>query len=216
MTLRTVLNQTGNHMMSAAKAFRTRTANSVGDVLKKLTSCITWTKKSSKGFRALQAAYKDCKKPFRVFATPVKTRFCSVYKCVAQLTGVKDVIQQLYGSQKKAKMRARVPSADMWEIADTLRDTLSYTCKVAFKAQDHGHWFLSDGCNRLCDIYSKACIQLNELLKGDADESQICDTEIEEDCMKMKIAMVQAQVDYLAPFVAPFVNFDKDKAHLLS
>lgn len=53
----------------------------VKDVLSKLQSCITWTKKSSNGWMTFVSACNELYQKAVAFVTPVKTRFTSVSTC---------------------------------------------------------------------------------------------------------------------------------------
>ena len=51
------------------------------DMLSNLQSCITWTKKSSKGWTTWKNACAHFQRKVLAFITPVKTRFTSVSPC---------------------------------------------------------------------------------------------------------------------------------------
>eukprot|EP00873_Tetraselmis_striata_P025332 jgi/Tetstr1/445596/TSEL_003402.t1 len=80
----------------------------LSNIMNKLTSCITWTKKSSKGWHALVLACREMRVKAVKFITPVKTRFTSV-------TAMEDV---LFHPCKLVKLAQS--NGSHWMLSDAL------------------------------------------------------------------------------------------------
>ena len=82
------------------------------------------------------------------------------------LLAKQEVITYMYGeSPETTHLRARCPAHVDWDVSQTIVNELEYPCKVIVKAQDKGHWFLSDALNRAAKLYihvSKGLEKLSE------------------------------------------------------
>ena len=121
----------------------------------KLQSCITWTKKSSRGWNTLKKAYAHFNLRASKFLTPVKTRFTSTWKMLKGLLGARQVIDYLYGEMRETQhLRERQPSALEWEVSKAVEEVLSHPCKMVIKAQSQNlHWLLPDAIISVLNLH---------------------------------------------------------------
>jgi hypothetical protein len=138
----------------------------------RLQTCITWTKKRSKGWVTFKNACAHFSRKVMTFITPVKTRlFTSVssglasllatltckcfdsnfplllqtWKMLRNLIGFKEVVNYMYGTMRETShLRDRYPQPSIWAIAEMLVGDLDCPCNVVIKTHDQGHWYLSD------------------------------------------------------------------------
>jgi len=75
-----------------------RQSFTLSKIQNKLKSCITWTKKSSKGWHALVLACREMRVKAVKFITPVKTRFTSTWSMLRSLITARAVVDHLYGT----------------------------------------------------------------------------------------------------------------------
>ena len=82
-----------------------------------MQNCITWTKKSQKGARALQDAHIHCGVKDKRLLTPVSTHFAYLIHFFRSLLDNKPAIEYLYGIMKgiNENIGARRPSLVDWE-----------------------------------------------------------------------------------------------------
>ena len=91
---------------------------------------------------------------------------------LTNLVGFKQVVNYLYGSMREtAHLRDRCPQPANWTVAELLAAELDYPCKVVIKAQDQGHWFLSDAVHRCVMLWRHMCEELDKVQHED-DETQ--------------------------------------------
>ena len=83
-----------------------------------MQKCITWTKKSQKGARALREAQICCGIKEKRLLTPVSTRFAYLIHYFRSLLKNKPAIEYLYGTMPGIhnNIRARRPSLVDWEV----------------------------------------------------------------------------------------------------
>ena len=121
----------------------------------KLQSCITWTKKSSRGWNTLKKAFAHFNVRATKFLTPVKTRFTSTWKMLIGMIGARQVIDYLYGEMPETKhLRERLPSALEWEVSKAVEEILSHPCKLVIQAQSqNAHWLLPDAIISVLNLH---------------------------------------------------------------
>ena len=73
---------------------------------------------------------------------------------LAGLIEREQVVNYLYGEMPETEhLRDRHPHPVEWSQAKVLVRELDYPCKVVVKAQDQGHWYLSDAMHRMVALY---------------------------------------------------------------
>eukprot|EP00951_Prasinocladus_malaysianus_P021495 scaffold177760_cov21-Prasinocladus_malaysianus.AAC.1 len=122
-------------------------------VLSKMQSCITWSKKSSVGWRCMEQSAKALQKPKVVkFVTPVKTRFVTRFKMIDSLLAQRAIVDHCYKNVAPEKYRNRAPTSIEWAAAEQFHQVLEYPSKVVVKSEDKSHWYLCDAANRLVEL----------------------------------------------------------------
>ena len=121
----------------------------------KLQSCITWTKKSSRGWNTLKKAFAHLNMKATKILTPVKTRFTSTWNMLKGMLGARQVIDYLYGEMRETQhLRERLPSALEWEVSKAVEEILSHPCKMVMKAQSqNAHWLLPDAIISVLNLH---------------------------------------------------------------
>ncbi len=190
-----------------------------------LQSCITWTKKSSKGAQMLSAAQVHCKLKPRKLLTPVKTRFAYLIHSFRSLLRNREAINYLYGDMPgiPAKIKERKPSWETWAIAEmvveTMRDVVDAS-KWNQAAMDR--WLLSDGVMSLIAVLEGStsasastsielqCCKLRESHGQEDDSVQqfTADLLVVSRMMKARVATT------IKPFLDPLFRFVPLKAHV--
>lgn len=85
---------------------------------------------------------------------------------------LKEVVHHLYSEEAPIGLRARCPSPSDWHVAKAVVDELDYPCKVVVKAQDKGHWLLSDALHRLARLYNHLQHQEKEWALSDEESEE--------------------------------------------
>lgn len=86
------------------------------------------------------------------------------------------VIDHMYGFMAATShLRGRRPAEEDWAAARAITDELDYPCKVVMKAQDQGHWFMSDGVHRVAGLYLHLKDKVDADGHDDFADEQGCD-----------------------------------------
>ena len=100
------------------------------------------------------------------------------WKMLTNLVSFKEVVNYLYGSMRETShLRDRCPQPANWMVAEMLANELDYPCKVVIKAQDQGHWFLSDAIHRCAMLWNHMCLELSKLEEEEQHTQEEEDTE---------------------------------------
>lgn len=76
--------------------------------------------------------------------TPVKTRFVTRFHMLDSLLEQKKTVDHCFTEIAPEKFRSRAPTEVEWIAVAQYHKVLEYPSKVVIKAEDKGHWFLSD------------------------------------------------------------------------
>mmetsp|Transcript_12990 Transcript_12990/g.36526 ORF Transcript_12990/g.36526 Transcript_12990/m.36526 type:complete len:274 (-) Transcript_12990:544-1365(-) len=186
--------------------------------MEKLQSCITWTKKSSKGWRVFTEVCHKYSERVKAFTTPVKTRFTSTWRMLQGLLNMKKIITYIYGEHPETPhLRLRCPTPVDWSVAATICKELHYPCKVVVQAQSNGHWILSDVIYRVAQLYLHMKNALRNVdeegSSGDEDLGDCGPSSLSEDIAKVKEIMREHIMSQLSPAVQPLTTFLPIRAH---
>eukprot|EP00873_Tetraselmis_striata_P028072 jgi/Tetstr1/448336/TSEL_035620.t1 len=197
-----------------------RKSFTLSKILNKLKSCITWTKKSSKGWHTLVLACREMRVKAVKFITPVKTRFTSTWSMLRSLITARAVVDHLYGTMPQTastNLRQRQPTHAEWSVAAAMEDVLSHPCKLVKLAQSNGsHWLLSDAFYSIAKLEAKYTEMRNQTVAisatrpGRADED---DDGEEHDLKTQSDAMIDPILSEVNNMMTPFRTFDHDRRH---
>ena len=86
----------------------------------------------------------------------------------------KHIVNYLYGSMAETShLRDRCPQPITWRVVELLAQELEYPCKVVIKAQDQGHWFLSDAIHRCTALWKHMSDMMEQLVvAAESEETQ--------------------------------------------
>ena len=99
---------------------------------------------------------------------------------LTNLVSFKGVVDFMYGNMSETRhLRDRCPQPATWTVAELLAKELDYPCKVVVKAQDQGHWFLSDAIHRCANLWKHMSIELDKV-EAQEDETEDPDEEVTE------------------------------------
>ena len=100
------------------------------------------------------------------------------WKMLTNMLSFKEVVNYMYGTMREtAHLRNRCPQPANWTVAEVLAGELDYPCKVVIKAQDQGHWFLSDVVHMCVMLYKHMSDELDKLLQEEEATQEEDDTE---------------------------------------
>jgi hypothetical protein len=129
-------------------------------IVKKMKKCVTWTRKSSKGFRVWSKSCDQVNLPPRKLYSPIPTRFGSVIIMITQLLKYKDAIQLCYS--RNEKLADRIPTAFEWQLAEKVIGLCLPIFKICILNQSKSSWIASDALRynmqvlkHLTEAYSK-------------------------------------------------------------
>ena len=187
----------------------------MSDVMKKLQSCITWTKKFAVGLRSLKLATKSINFPpssLRL-VTPVKTRFVTRFHMVDRLVKHANVITQCFENFAPEKYRSRTPTPLEWHGVAGYKALLEYPAKVVIKAKDKGHWTVSEASHRLVNLerHMDRVYVSREDVVVDMDRM---DDSIAASLMEMATRVAGDIAENLTKFTDPFRHFDSTRPHM--
>ena len=84
---------------------------------------------------------------------------------LTNLVNHKCIVDYLYGSMGgTSHLRDWCPQPATWRVVELLAKELDYPCKVVIKAQDQGHWYLSDAIHRCTSLWKHMTVKIKELI----------------------------------------------------
>ncbi len=93
------------------------------------------------------------------------------------LIGFKEVVNYMYGTTRETShLRDRCPQPAIWAIAEMLAGELNYPCKVVIKAQDQGHWYLTDDIHMCVLLHKHMSDELSKLQQDEESTQEEDDT----------------------------------------
>eukprot|EP00873_Tetraselmis_striata_P029194 jgi/Tetstr1/449458/TSEL_036553.t1 len=194
-------------------------------ILNKLKSCITWTKKSSKGWHTLVLACREMRVKAVKFITSVKTRFTSTWSMLRSLITARAVVDHLYGTMPQTastNLRQRQPTHAEWSVAAAMEDVLSHPCKLVKLAQSNGsHWLLPDALYSIAKLEAKyteirnQTVAISATRPDRADEDDDGDEQFNSDLKTQSDAMIDPILSEVNNMMTPFRTFDHDRRHEL-
>ena len=100
------------------------------------------------------------------------------WRMLTSLVSFKEVVNYLYGSMRETShLRDRCPQPANWMVAELLSKELDYPCKVVIKAQDQGHWFLSNAVHRCAMLWKHMSVELSKLQSEEEETQEEHETE---------------------------------------
>ena len=88
----------------------------------------------------------------------------------SNLINFREVINFMYGSMAETThLRDRCPLLATWSIAELLVQELDFPCKVVIKAQDQGHWVLSDAIHRCTTLWKDLADGVQALIEEEEE-----------------------------------------------
>jgi hypothetical protein len=106
----------------------------------------------------------------------VKTKFASQVILFQKTSKFKHIIALCYGRQQALALQGRVPSSQVWAIAQIVVDTLGHVVQQCVLNQSRGYWLLLDA---LVATISLVCQMQIDCLRPDSIESQDFDGELQ-------------------------------------
>mmetsp|Transcript_15293 Transcript_15293/g.39379 ORF Transcript_15293/g.39379 Transcript_15293/m.39379 type:complete len:133 (+) Transcript_15293:216-614(+) len=131
---------------------------------------------------------------------------------LARMLLMKDVVHQLFSEDRPISKRDRCPTPTDWHVAKAVVNELDFPCKVVVKAQDKGHWLLSDALNRLACMYHH--LEHPEPSPARQEEQQDEEpTQFESELDEMRKDMRKHIAQHIQPMLRPLTEFVPEKAH---
>ena len=97
---------------------------------------------------------------------------------LTSIVSYREVVNYMYNSMPEtAHLRDRCPQPAAWAVAELLARELDYPCKVVIKAQDQGHWFLSDAVHRCAMMWKHLSDELDKLHEVEEQTQEEDDSE---------------------------------------
>ena len=105
-------------------------------------------------------------------------------------------------------MESREPTRNDWETGKTVQQALEVPCKLVVKAQDKGHWLLSDAVHRVCKCFA----EYREFVRTAVRPSDRSPPDVLGQ-HELGIHMRQTFLAHMRPFLTPFLGYQSEKAH---
>eukprot|EP00899_Mesostigma_viride_P028972 jgi/Mesvir1/925/Mv25683-RA.1 len=140
--------------------------------LAKLARCVAWTR-TAEGWALFREACVagGAQAPLK-FATPVETKFISVWQMLRELLPYQPILVSLHASHPAITQEWQLTDEE-WLLARTIKDVLDTPCALVTADRDVGHWLLSDALSRLVRIFVDCKAKADALEhKGDAEREQ--------------------------------------------
>jgi hypothetical protein len=100
-----------------------------------------------------------------------------------------------------------------------MEKVLNHPCKTIVKAQDKGHWLITDAIYKMVTMYVEAKHEITRLETQAGAARQLPpdlmdgDDEFNIDLDALSLTMQSTIRDHMAPFLAPLKQYDPDRAH---
>jgi hypothetical protein len=105
-------------------------------------------------------------------------------------------------------MESREPTRNDWETGKTVQQALEVPCRLVVKAQDKGHWLLSDAIHRICQCFAEHRVFVRNATRPSERSSP--DVMGQHD---LNIHMRETFMAHMRPFLMPFLGYSPQKAH---
>jgi len=200
------INGAGNAAVRTAKTTKFKRIN-VKAALEKLQKCVTYSKKSSKGWLLY---VKACElagnlNPVKCW-TLVKTRFTSWWKSLPQRTSRRAVVHHMFSKLVPVKFQSRNPTETNWMVAKVMQSAFDTPCRAVTKTQDTKSWFVSDAVHAAVTIRENNLSQvayfedeITELRSHDTYHEGDMGHLLNVDLLKLELTMNKTIAEHLSP-----------------
>lgn len=186
---------------------------SVHKVRAKLQSCITWTKKSSKGSSEWAAACGKAQLPVKKMPTPVNTRWASVVSMLSQMLSYRRAVESCFLAQS-VRLQTRLPTPQDWLVVSAVVSIMKPVMNILLFSQTTSFFLLSDMLIKLVELHGSCTIQLSQLPEPATESSADDALSFEDELVSLKRSMLTNITSELYGLLNFMCNYDADSAFM--
>ena len=158
---------------------------SFSNVRSTLQSCITWTKKSSKGASEWAKACTKAQLAVKKIPTPVNTRWASVVNTLSHMLKYRTAVETCFKAQSE-RLQSRLPSPRDWIVVSAVVSIMKPVMEALLYSQTRSFYLLSDMMVKLIELHQCLSATLGGLPDAPADSTDDNDATFDDELIKFK------------------------------